>query len=133
MIYAMFAMFLLTFIVGVITVTTRAYSINKRLVSLKAFRLMDKDGMPETVLKATRNFNHLFEVPVLFYIACLTLIFQGIQEPLATILTWVFVISRYVHSYIHLTYNNVVHRLIVFLGGFLSVLALWVLLMVELS
>jgi hypothetical protein len=41
-------------------------------------------------------------------------------------LAWVFVASRYAHSFIHLSYNNVLHRFAAFAIGLLILLAMWV-------
>ena len=41
-------------------------------------------------------------------------------------LAWLFVVARLIHTGIHLSYNNVMHRLIVFGVGNLSVLGMWI-------
>jgi hypothetical protein len=42
------------------------------------------------------------------------------------VLAWVYVGLRALHSLVHLTYNNVMHRLIVFAAGNVVLAALWV-------
>jgi hypothetical protein len=39
---------------------------------------------------------------------------------------WAFVVTRIVHTCIHLSYNNVLHRLLVFGFRNLCVLAMWI-------
>jgi len=72
MIYPMFLMILLTFIVGLIAFFTRVKSVKSKSVDPKAYKLMDSDNYPENVIKTTRNFNNQFEVPLLFYVGCLS-------------------------------------------------------------
>ena len=41
-------------------------------------------------------------------------------------LAWIYVASRFVHSFIHITYNRVMHRFWVFAFSTLALLAIWV-------
>jgi hypothetical protein len=43
------------------------------------------------------------------------------------VVSWVFVFSRIVHSLIHITYNNVIHRLSVYLAGSIAIWTMWAL------
>jgi len=74
--------------------------------------------------QAADNFRNLFELPVLFYLA-LVVAAQTAQVNVLTLgLAWAFVALRILHSFIHCTYNKVIHRFYAyFLGGFV----LWVL------
>jgi hypothetical protein len=40
-------------------------------------------------------------------------------------LAWIFVLSRYAHSYIHITSNRLRHRRPLFITGFLSLVGMW--------
>lgn len=126
MLIAMFMMVLLTFIVGIITVTVRIKNVKKGKMSRKYFRLMQGEGLPDLVTKTTRNFNNQFELPVLFYVVCTLFISLKIQSEFALCTAVVFVISRYLHAAIHISYNNVMHRMISFFIGFICILAMWV-------
>jgi len=42
------------------------------------------------------------------------------------ILAWTYVASRYLHSIIHVTYNQVMHRFAVFIFSSFVLLAFWV-------
>ena len=126
MLITMFMMVLLTFIVGIITVTVRIKNVKKGKMSRKYFRLMQGDDLPDLVTKTTRNFNNQFELPVLFYVVCTLFISLNIQSEFALYTAIVFVISRYFHAFIHISYNNVMHRMISFFIGFICILAMWV-------
>lgn len=125
MLLPMFAMVCLTFFVGLVAVRYRILSVKSGSSKVKAFKLMDGD-FPESVIASTRCFNNQFEVPVLFYVACLTLIFfEQSESTVASILAWLFVGLRAIHAYIHITYNHILHRIIAFWSSFLVVMALW--------
>jgi hypothetical protein len=53
---------------------------------------------------------NLLEVPVLFYVACLTLHATNQVDPTALYLAWGYVALRIAHSLVHLSYNKVLHR-----------------------
>ena len=81
---------------------------------------------PETAVVAVRHYANMFEMPVLFYAACLTAFVLGAVSPWTLGLAWGFVAGRLVQSAVHTTYNNPMHRGMGFILGVLSLLALWV-------
>jgi len=126
LLYAMVMMVMLTVLIGLIMLVTRITAVRSGAVKPSYFKLMQGPALPETVTASGRNFSNQFEVPVLFYLACIMYIFLGIENATSITLAWVFVGSRIVHSAIHLTYNHVIHRMLVFLFGFACVAALWI-------
>ena len=130
MLYALFAMVLLTLIVGIVTVRARFKSVATGNVKPRFYKLMQGQEVPDFIVQTGRNFNNQFEVPVLFYTAGVLHIALGIENLAALILAWVFVVLRYVHAVIHLTYNHILHRMLVFFTAFFVVFGLWVNLMV---
>jgi len=92
--------------------------------------LMQGQEVPDIITKSTRNFNNQFEIPVLFYVVCTLYISLNIESLLAIVLAWGFVVLRFIHAYIHLTYNHILHRMSVFWLAFLSVMAMWINLLV---
>jgi hypothetical protein len=72
------------------------------------------------------NFINLFEMPVLFYVALLLSLNLMLPDMTMVLLAWVFVILRGVHSFIHTTYNTVIHRFAVFVASSLVLLGMWV-------
>jgi hypothetical protein len=79
------------------------------------------------------NFRNLFEVPVLFFAVCLALAITDLVSPLQLALAWVFVAMRAVHSFIHTTYNKVMHRFMAFLAGTLCLFVMWIVFAVSLA
>jgi len=77
-------------------------------------------------VSAADNFRNLFEIPVLFYVFCGALYATQRQDALVLGGCWLFVTLRAVHSAIHCTYNNVMHRFYVYLVSTVLLFALWV-------
>ncbi len=132
-IYPMFAMVLLTMVVGLTTAYIRIRSAYAGEVDRRYFKLMGNYDIPEHVAKFGRNFNNLLEVPMLFYAAGVCAIAMSLDSALLLYLAWVFVVLRIVHSAIHLTYNHPMHRFVPFLLSFLCVVAMWACLVVSVA
>lgn len=130
MIYPMAAMVLLTFIVGCLAVKTRFASVKSGQVKARYYKLMQGQSVPEMVTKTTRCFNNMFEIPLLFYVAATLHISLGIDSMSGIICAWLFVAFRYLHAFVHLTYNHILHRMLMFWGAFLAAMALWINLLV---
>lgn len=126
MLYPMALMVLLTFIVGLVTAGTRYAGIRSGELRMRYFRLMQGQDVSERVTVTTRSFNNMFEVPVLFYVACALHVSLGVESPLGLVLAWLFVSLRYVHAFIHLTYNRFLHRMLAFWAAFICALLLWI-------
>lgn len=124
MLYPLFAMVLVTFAVAVYLFRLRVKAVKSGEVRLSQFRLNNGE-IPESMAKAARNYTNLFEVPMLFYTAGAIAIALGIQVPAMIITAWIFVLARIAHSWIHLTGNNVIHRMRAYMLGNICVLVIW--------
>ena len=133
MIYAMFAMVLLTMAVAVLTVKARIASVKTGEVPARYYLLMRGDEAPEWVVRTGRNFNNQFELPLLFYVACALFLLLQIDSSVAVIAAWFFAVCRYLHAYIHLTSNHLRQRMYSFGASMLAVMVLWVDLVVRYS
>jgi hypothetical protein len=111
----------------------RVGAVRARRVSGNDFKLGESAGVPADVALPNRNFMNLMEVPVLFYVVCLTYYVTQRVDVLALTLAWVFVGLRLAHSGVHLTYNNVLHRLGFFATANFVLIFLWVHLLVVLA
>ena len=77
-------------------------------------------------VNAADNFRNLFEVPVLFYVFCISLAVTQLVTPLDIWAAWGFVVLRAAHSLIHLTYNRVMHRFMAYAASTVLVFIMWV-------
>jgi hypothetical protein len=80
---------------------------------------------PEAAAAGARHWDNLFELPTLFYAACLTAFVLGGVTGWTLAFAWGFVVFRVLQSLIHMTYNNPAHRGGAFMLGVLFVFALW--------
>lgn len=133
MIHALFAMVVLTISVGVVALAVRFKSVASGELKLKYFRTMSGQEVTEIVQTTTRCFNNMFEVPTLFYVVITLFVALNLGSFLTVVLAWVFVGFRLIQAIIHLTYNNVFHRMLSYLGGIATVLILWVVLLGSLA
>jgi hypothetical protein len=115
-----------TMLVLLVTGFRRVGAVRARRVKPADFRLGESGDVPENVAIANRNLMNLLEVPVLFYVVCLCLYVTHHAHPGLLGLAWVYVALRVLHSFIHLTTNNVRHRLMIFLLSNVVLIALWV-------
>jgi len=75
--------------------------------------------------RAADNYRNLFEMPVLFYLALGVAFATSQVSPLVLGLAWGYVVFRVLHSYIHCTYNRVMHRFYAFLASNVLLWILW--------
>jgi hypothetical protein len=86
--------------------------------------------MPDS--RAPDNFRNLFELPVLFYVALLTIYIIGATNTAFVLLAWGYVAARVAHSYIHCTSNIVMHRFYAFVTSCTLLSCIWLLLAYQL-
>ena len=130
--YPVVALVALTFAVGVRMYFARVGAARAGRVKVKDFRLGESPEVPADVALPNRNFMNLFEMPLLFYVACIVFYVTATVDVLALVLAWLYVACRIAHSFVHLTYNNVLHRLATFGASNVVLLALWVVLVARL-
>jgi hypothetical protein len=90
------------------------------------FKYGESANVPGNVSIPNRNYMNLLEMPVLFYVMCLMLYVSYRADPLFLLLAWTFVVLRVLHSLVHITYNNVRHRLVFFTLSNAVVIMMWV-------
>ena len=79
--------------------------------------------IPADIGASGNNLKNLFELPVLFYAICLYLTVVLQVDDIHIYCAWIFLVFRVIHSAIHCSYNNVMHR---FAAYIVASLALWV-------
>jgi hypothetical protein len=81
---------------------------------------------PPRVLQVGNAFHNQLELPMLFYIVVLLALSTKTLDVILYVLSWMFVASRYVHTYIHVTSNRLDRRTAVFLIGAIALTLMWV-------
>jgi hypothetical protein len=90
------------------------------------FRFGESARVPGAVSLPNRNLMNLLELPVLFYVVSLALYITLSVDTAAVVLAWLYFALRVAHSLVHLTYNNVFHRLSVYAASSVVLLILWI-------
>jgi len=116
----------LTFTVLLLIPIVRIRAASQGKVTVHDFKLGESPRVPEDVVIPNRNYMNLLELPTMFYAVCIALFALGRVAELDLAIAWLYVGLRGVHSLVHLTYNNVIHRLIVFAISNVVLSVLWV-------
>ena len=86
---------------------------------------LDGDAWPLSAKLASNNFANQFQLPILFYaLAAINLATQQTALWLA-ILAVLFVITRYIHTAIHITKNRVFRRFFAYVTGMAILAIMW--------
>lgn len=119
------ALVFLTAVIWARGVHDRIVEIKSRRISPQRLKTSADCARELHHLQAMDNFNNLLELPVLFYLLCLSLVLTRHVSPSDVLAAWVFVTLRVMHSLIHATYNRVTHRFVVWALGSLWLFGMW--------
>ena len=125
-IYPMGLLAIFTLLYSSVLITGRKKAVASGDIKPSYFKEYDNDTPPSYMQKATRQWSNLYEVPVLFYAVCAAILALRLDDMIFTYMAYCFFGLRLVQSFIHTTYNNVYHRLLIFSCGMVTVLAMWV-------
>jgi hypothetical protein len=89
------------------------------------FKYGESERVPPEVSLPNRNLMNLLEMPLLFYVVCVTLYVTRNVDGTARLLAWTYFSLRVLHSLVHLTYNKVSHRLLPYAASNLVLAVLW--------
>lgn len=117
----------------ILTFTVMIIMYRRRVSEMKTKRIHPQRSKTRSVAhgiltdseSAADNYLNLFESPVLFYVAILLTLILMVQDSIIVFLAWTYVGSRYLHSFIHISYNQVMHRFSVFIFSSFVLLAIW--------
>lgn len=119
-------MVILTMLTWLRMFALRIPAMEKAKVDIKVVRSQKlKELLPEKVNIASEHFVNLFEMPVLFYVLSIFLFMTHKTNDFFIYGSFAFVSFRYLHTFIHLSYNNVMHRFITYLISCIILWAMW--------
>ncbi len=121
----MFAQVVLTFVLlfwmGYLRIQAiKAGDVNPQQVALR------EPNWPPRVLQIANAFHNQLELPILFYVVVLLALATNSLDVILCVLSWMFVLARFVHAYIHVTTNRLDRRTGVFGIGAIALLLMWV-------
>lgn len=91
----------------------------------------EKYEAPEFLVRAGRHYDNLFQLPMLFFATIALAVALNLDSQLALWAAWAFVASRAVHTYIHLTSNHVIRRMLAFLVGWNCLALIWIAILIR--
>ena len=92
----------------------RVKAIKTNQLTPNDFSLGESNNVSSYVALANRNYMNLLEAPLLFYVVCFIMLIINKVTLMAIVLAWLYVGFRVIHSLVHVTYNDVRHRLLFF-------------------
>ncbi|MFT7186658.1 MAG: hypothetical protein ACI84K_002061 [Pseudohongiellaceae bacterium] len=121
----------LTIVVFLLLGARKLKAVKARAVDLRKAAL-DNNAWPDDVRKVSNNIQNQFQLPVIFYVLCLAFLSTKSVSLTVVIFSWGFVISRVVHSYVHVGSNHVPVRSRTFMVGCICLILLCALLTIRL-
>jgi len=100
-------------------------AIKKREVRFRWFRVYEGSA-PEYMLAARHHYKYYFDIPILFYQLCIILHVIDDVRDLDLWIALLFVVFKFIHSYIRLTSNYVPNRAYAFYICVLLLLGGWI-------
>jgi hypothetical protein len=124
--YSMLAMFVWTFLILLRNVQVRVSAVLKGELSNEFFELFRGAELSDVIVKTQNHLRNLMEIPPLFYIVALAIMFTGKTDLIFVVLALSYVALRVGHGLVHLTINKVPVRFFFFILSNLALLVMWV-------
>ena len=125
------AQVLLTYVIYIMVSSRRIRAVKEGAAKPSDFKVPSIE--PEPSATAARNLSNQFELPVLFFAACLSLYVTGGAGVAAIAVSWAFVLARVAHAYVHMTTNRIRRRRVLFAVSLVINLVQWVLLAIHIA
>ena len=104
--------------------TARSRALSSRQTAIKDIAL-GQQNWPDRTAQIGNCFRNQFEIPVLFYILIALALPLRHADLFIVLMSWVFVVLRFIHAGIFVTSNNVRQRGLVWFSGVMVLLAMW--------
>ncbi len=110
----------------VVAFVCRMWAVKFGELKLSHYETFNISKEPGYVTKTTNNLNNLFQLPPIFVAACVLAFSLSYTSDPLTFNAWGFVISRYIHTLVHITINQVLVRSLAFGIGLYFLVAIWI-------
>ena len=121
----MFAQVALTFVLLFWMSVLRLRAVRSGAVQAQQIALREPNWPPR-VIQISNAFHNQLELPILFYVVILLALATDSLDVILCLLSWMFVLARFVHAYIHVTSNRLDRRTGVFGVSAIALLLMWV-------
>jgi len=115
----------LTFALLVWMASVRTASIRSGETKMRDIALR-QPAWPARVTQISNCYNSQFELPLLFYVLVVLAWVARQADLIFVVMSWIFVLARLGHAYVHTTSNYVPRRFQVFAVGMLVLLLMWI-------
>ncbi|MBV8768756.1 MAG: MAPEG family protein [Hyphomicrobiales bacterium] len=103
----------------------RVGALRRNEVAAREIALGEK-AWPPRLQKIANSLDNQFQLPVLFYVLVILAILARKTDLLFVIMSWLFVISRYVHAFVHTGSNDVRVRGPIYGLGLIILVLMWI-------
>jgi len=125
------ALALWTSVVLILVPIVRVFAGRRGAVADSDFKLGESARVPGWVSVPNRNYMNLLEFPLLFYVVCILYYVSHSVDRAALELAWLYAGLRVLHSLMHLTFNIVPARALIFAASSIAATAMWLLFLVK--
>jgi len=115
----------LTFAIGFWMASKRVAAVRSGAVHPRDIALREPNW-PKHLLQLQNAYLNQFELPVLFYVLTILVVFTKTGDLLFVVPAWIFVALRLAHAYVHVTSNRVPRRGLLFLAGAVVLCVMWI-------
>jgi hypothetical protein len=126
----LFVQVVLTFAVGLWLAYLGVSGVSKGKVDPARIALREPNW-PVRTLQVRNSYQNQLELPVLFYVLTILAIVTRHADLLFVVMAWIFVLSRIVHAYVHVTSNDLNRRGLWFGVGMFTLALMWAIFIVR--
>ena len=120
----LFVQVALTFVLLLATGNTRVGAVARKEVKVSDVAL-GQHNWPARIMQIGNSYNNQLQLPILFYVLVILAWITRKADLLFVVMSWIFVISRIVHAWIHTTTNDMRVRFYAFASGAFVLLIMW--------
>jgi len=120
-----FVLVFLMFVLGLRVMAVRWRAVKTREVRVRDIAL-GQNAWPENVTKVSNSYGNQFELPLLYFVLVALALPLRQTDLLFVLLSWIFVVLRFVHSGVHVTSNDLRWRFSAFMAGAVVLMAMWI-------
>jgi hypothetical protein len=121
----LFVLIALTFFMLFYMGAVRFGALRRREVRIGDIAL-GQSNWPAYAAQGGNSYNNQFQLPVLFYVLVILAYIFKKADLLFVIMSWLFVVSRILHAYVHVTSNNMRMRFTIFVVGAVVLMIMWI-------
>lgn len=132
MLMPVFAQVALTFVLLFWMQILRLRAVRRGQVPAHSVALREPNW-PARLTQISNAYHNQLETPLLFYVLILLALITNTADSILFVLSWLFVGSRFLHAYIHLTSNRLPARASVFLVGAIGLALMWIIVAARLT